>query len=211
MTTFLLARHGETEWHAEHRYAGASDIGLTERGRAQAERLAEWAATARLDAIVASTQQRARLTAEPASRATGLALATDPRLVEVDFGLAEGMTPDEIAAAYPEAWADFERRPARHPLPGAEAGVDAIVRALPALDELATAHEGGRVLVVMHATLMRLVTCELIAIDPDGYRDIFPVVDNCALLTLEVPWHADSAVPVRARLLGFNAPPVAGG
>ena len=32
MTTLYLARHGETEWHAEHRYAGSSDVALTEHG-----------------------------------------------------------------------------------------------------------------------------------------------------------------------------------
>lgn len=30
-TTLLLARHGQTVWHAENRYAGVSDIGLTDR------------------------------------------------------------------------------------------------------------------------------------------------------------------------------------
>ncbi|MFJ2114719.1 histidine phosphatase family protein, partial [Streptomyces sp. NPDC087850] len=38
-TTLFLARHGETVWHDENRYAGASDIGLTPRGAAQAEAL----------------------------------------------------------------------------------------------------------------------------------------------------------------------------
>jgi len=32
MTTFFLARHGETVWHAEHRYAGNSDVALTRHG-----------------------------------------------------------------------------------------------------------------------------------------------------------------------------------
>lgn len=50
-TTLLLARHGQTIWHAENRYAGVSDIGLTDEGRAQAEALGRWAAVHRPDAI----------------------------------------------------------------------------------------------------------------------------------------------------------------
>ena len=38
-TTLLLARHGQTVWHAENRYAGISDVPLTETGHAQAEAL----------------------------------------------------------------------------------------------------------------------------------------------------------------------------
>ena len=48
MTTFHLARHGETEWYAEHRYAGSSDVPLTPNGLQQAEELGEWAMTAGL-------------------------------------------------------------------------------------------------------------------------------------------------------------------
>lgn len=208
MTTLYLARHGETEWHAEHRYAGISDVPLTRHGLDQAAVLAEWAPTAGLAAIVATPLSRARLSAEPAAAAAGLPLRIDPRLIEIDFGAAEGMTPGEIADAYPDEWAGFEHRPARHPLPGGEPGVDGITRAMPALDELAAEFPDARVLVVMHATLMRLLVCELIGIDPDQYRDVFPVVENCALLPLEFPWRAESRGPARARLLGLNVPPV---
>jgi broad specificity phosphatase PhoE len=209
MTTLYLARHGETEWHAEHRYAGSSDVPLTAHGLDQATVLAEWAPTAGLAAIVASPLSRARRSAEPAAAATGLPLRIDPRLVEIDFGAGEGMSPGELASTYPDDWAGFQRRPARHPLPGGEPGVDGIARAMPALDDLATEFADSRVLVVMHATLMRLLVCELVGIDPDQYRDVFPVVENCALLPLEFPWRGDSPGPARARLLGLNVPPVA--
>lgn len=207
MTTLYLARHGETVWHADHRYAGSSDVGLTSHGRGQAELLGDWAAGADLDALLASPLSRARLSAEPAARSTGLPLRIDPRLVEIDFGSAEGMTPAELASTYPEEWAGFARHPARHPLPGGEAGVDGISRAMPVLDELAAEFPDGRVLVVMHATLMRLLLCELIGLDADWYRDVFPVIDNCALMPIELPWRGDSSWPARARLLGVNMPP----
>lgn len=50
-TTLLLARHGQTVWHAENRYAGVSDVALTDTGRAQAEALGHWAADHPVDAI----------------------------------------------------------------------------------------------------------------------------------------------------------------
>jgi broad specificity phosphatase PhoE len=208
MTTLYLARHGETEWHAEHRYAGVSDVPLTARGLEQAAALAAWAPTAGLAAVVASPLSRARRSAQPAAEAAGLPLRIDSRLIEIDFGAGEGMSPGELAAAYPEDWAGFERRPARHPLPGGEPGVDGVVRAMPALVELSEEFPDAGVLVVMHATLMRLLLCELIGLEPDGYRDVFPVVENCALMPVEFPWPGESAAPARARLLGLNVPPL---
>ena len=107
MTTFFLARHGETIWHAEHRYAGNSDVALTRRGLGQAAGLGAWAVDAHLDAIVASPLSRARRSAAPAVESTGLSLRLDDRLVEIDFGDAEGLTPDEIAERWPADWAAF--------------------------------------------------------------------------------------------------------
>lgn len=208
MTTLYFARHGETVWHAEHRYAGSSDVDLVPGAVHQAAALAEWAGTAALSAIVASPLSRARLTAEPAADAAELPLRIDPRLVEIDFGQGEGLTPAELAAAFPVDWAGFERQPARHPLPGGEAGTDGIARATPVFDELASEFPDGRVLIVGHATLMRLMLCDLIGLDPNWYRDIFPALDNSALLELDFPYSGESDWPGRARVLGINMPPV---
>lgn len=208
MTTLYFARHGETEWHAEHRYAGSSDVALVPGAIAQAAGLAAWAGAAGLATIVTSPLSRARLTAEPAAEAARLPLRVDPRLVEIDFGRGEGMSPAELAAAFPEDWAGFERQPAQHPLPVGESGRDGIARAMPVFDELAAEFPDDRVLVVGHATLMRLMLCELIGLDPNWYRDIFPALDNSALLELDFPYAGESNWPGRARVLGINVPPM---
>ena len=207
MTTLYFARHGETAWHAEHRYAGSSDVELVPDAVEQSAALATWAATADLSAIVSSPLSRARLTAQPAAAAAGLSLRIDSRLVEIDFGRGEGMSPPELAEKFPQEWAAFERQPARYPLPDGESGVAGIARAMPAFDDLASEFPDGRVLVVGHATLMRLMLCELIGLDPDWYRDIFPALDNSALLELDFPYIGASDWPGRARILGVNMPP----
>ncbi|MFC3273965.1 histidine phosphatase family protein [Agromyces mediolanus] len=211
MTTFFLARHGETVWHAEHRYAGNSDVALTRHGLGQAAALGAWAVDARLDAIVASPLSRAQRSAAPAVETTGLELRTEPRLVEVDFGVAEGLTPDELAERFPAEWAAFCRAPASNPFPGGESGRAGLARALPALDELVQEFPDGRVLIVAHATLIRLLFCELAGMDPDGYRDLLPVLGNCNVTTIVYPWSMESSARhpnhPRMRLLGFDVPP----
>ncbi|KHK96087.1 hypothetical protein LK09_17300 [Microbacterium mangrovi] len=209
MTTFFLARHGETLWHADHRYAGVSDVGLTRHGLGQAAALGAWAADAHLNAIVSSPLSRARRSAAPAVETTGLPLRIEDRLTEIDFGVGEGLTPDELAARYPADWAAFRASPASVPLPGGEAGRDGIARALPVFDDLHTEMPDGRILIVAHATLLRLVLCELAGIDADGYRDLLPVLGNCTITTIAYPWAAECTAPTRprTRLLGYDVPP----
>lgn len=179
MTELVLVRHGETVWHSD-RYAGRSDVPLTPRGREQAAELARWAADAGLAAVLTSPLRRARETATAAAEAAGLACRVDERLVEVDFGKADGHTREETSAEYPDAVAAFLSRPASAPLPGGEPGADAVARAAPVLAEATAAHPEGRVLLVAHQTLLRLLLCSMLGLPLDHYRAVFPRLENGA-------------------------------
>lgn len=200
-STLFLSRHAQTVWHAENRYAGAgSDIDLTAAGVAQAEQLAAWARRVTPDAVVCSPVRRALETARPASLAAGRTLAVVQDLREVDFGVAEGHTLDELRARDPEMVRRFRDDPVRHPFPGAESPAAAAARSASALRELAAAHVGHSVLVVAHNTLLRLAMCVLLDLPVGRYRQLFPRLDNAAVSELRVP--ADPAEP--ASLLSLN-------
>lgn len=185
-TDLFLVRHGETVWHAENRYAGSSDVALTPRGHQQAAALAGWAAGAALSAVWCSPLSRSRLTAHPPARACGLPVEVDARLTEVDFGQGEGLTRAEMRQRFPERLDAFLADPAAHPLPGGEDPYRAAARATACLYDLADRHPGGRVLVVTHSTLMRLVLCHLLGVGLGEYRRIFPVLHNGALTHLRL-------------------------
>ncbi len=199
MTDLILVRHGETVWHAENRYAGRTDVPLTGHGRAQAAALAAWAATARLSAVWSSPLSRARLTAAPAADACGLTPRVDERLYEVDFGRGEGLTRDEMSRRFPERLAAFLTDPVEHHLPDGEDPRHAAERAADCLADIAREQPDGRVLVVAHSTLVRLLLCHLLGIPLAHYRRVFPRLDNGALTELRV----DQG---RTALLSFNAP-----
>ncbi|ALV35674.1 histidine phosphatase family protein [Streptomyces sp. CdTB01] len=182
--TLLLARHGQTVWHAENRYAGTSDVPLTETGYAQAEALGRWAAAHPVDAVWTSPLSRAVVTAEPACRALGLNPSREPDLRECDFGVMEGRTLAQFAQTDPDAAAAFRADPAAHPFPGAEDPAAAAGRGAAALRRIAAAHDGERVLVVAHNTLLRLVLCRLLSIPLGEYRRVFPQLRNAAVTEL---------------------------
>ncbi len=85
-----LLRHGPTEWNAQGRVQGHTDIPLSEAGRAKMAALRLPIAATR---VYASPMLRARQTAQ----ALGLKDAVlDPRLMEQNWGAWEGLTRDEI-------------------------------------------------------------------------------------------------------------------
>lgn len=180
-TTLLLARHGQTIWHAESRYAGVSDVPLTDTGRAQAQALGRWATAHPVDAVWTSTLSRAIATADPACRALGLTPHREQGLRECDFGVLEGRTLAEFAAEDPERAAAFRADPVAHPFPEAEDPLAAAARGTDALRRIAAAHDGGRVLVVAHNSLLRLVLCSLLSIPLGEYRRVLPRLHNAAI------------------------------
>ncbi|MER5496640.1 MULTISPECIES: histidine phosphatase family protein [unclassified Streptomyces] len=202
--TLLLARHGQTVWHAENRYAGVSDVALTDEGRRQARQLGEWAARNRVDAIWTSTVGRAIETARPACEALGITPRREHELRECDFGEVEGRTLAEFAAEHPDRAAEYRADPVAHPFPGAEDPRTAAARGAAALRRISAGHPGQRVLVVAHNTLLRLVLCELLSIPLGSYRRVFPQLRNTAvsevrigesggaLLSLNVPCAPDT-------------------
>jgi len=199
MTHLVLVRHGETEWHADNRYAGVSDISLTARGVRQATELATWARTAGLAGVWASPLRRAQLTAKACADATGMPLQIDERLRELDFGDGEGLTTAQMEQQFPQAVQAFRADPVSDHLPGGEDPARAAHRFTECLDEIAGRHPDGRVLVVAHTTAIRLALCRLIGLPLREYRRTFPFVRNCGLT--EIRLHRGEVA-----LMEFNTP-----
>jgi probable phosphoglycerate mutase len=103
----ILLRHGRTAWNAQRRFQGQSDPPLDDVGRMQAYEVAGLVAALRPDLLVSSDAARAMQTAELVSTAVGLPVHAEPRLRERSLGHWEGLTRDEVAAKYPDEFADW--------------------------------------------------------------------------------------------------------
>lgn len=147
LTTFALIRHGQTDWNAERRLQGSTDIPLNDVGRGQARDAVAALAHYRWDAVVSSPLSRAAETADLIAEGLGLAVARRvPELTERSFGPAEGM----------QAGPELEALRVPGGFRGAESEDDAAARGLGALEELAEEFRGRRLLVVTHGTLLRV-------------------------------------------------------
>jgi alpha-ribazole phosphatase len=151
----ILCRHGEPEERARGRFCGAFDVGLSNAGRAEAAALAESFRLEPPAALYSSPARRALETVRPIGFATGLEVAEEHRLREIEFGAVEGLSFDEVAASYPDLYAEWLRAPADVRFPGGESLADLRKRVLEAASELAARYTGETVAVVTHAGVIR--------------------------------------------------------
>lgn len=196
-TRIFLIRHGATTLSAEDRFAGATDVPLSDIGRAQVRHLAERLGGDKITAVYASplgrTAETARILAEP----HGLAVEMREALREISHGHWEEKTRAEVEAQFPAEAAAWEADPYTFAPAGGESGLAVTARALPALLEIVRAHPGGRVLVVSHKATIRLLLSSLLGFDPRRYRDNLD--QSPAALNI-----VDFKDAVRARLTLFN-------
>lgn len=196
-TRILLIRHGATVLSAEDRFAGSTDVELSDEGRHQAHCLAERLAEQPLAAVYASPLRRTVETATIVSAACKRAPITDPGLREIDHGHWEGRTRKEVEACFPEEYGAWEEDPFTFAPAGGEAGLAVMARALPVIREIVLHHPGETVAVVSHKATIRLVLSSLLGIEARGYRDRLDQAPAC----LNVLDFKDA---VRARLMLYN-------
>ncbi len=160
IVSMLLLRHGQSEWNAVRRWQGLADPPLTELGRSQAAACASavGALDDRFAAVWSSPLRRATETGEIIADRLGLdSVEFDGRLREADAGEWQGMTPDEIEAAYPGFLAEHLRPPTF------EAFEHVVERVFSALHDIAATGDpgGGPLLVATHSGVIRSVVRRL--------------------------------------------------
>jgi broad specificity phosphatase PhoE len=170
-TRIFLVRHGATELTAEDRFAGATDVLLSDSGREQARLLGIRLAGEPLAAVYASPMRRTIVTAELASSPHNLPVSPMEGLREIDHGRWEGKTRGEVEREFPEEYARYEHDPYSFAPAGGETGLAVTARALPALLEIVDRHCDCEVLVVSHKATIRLILSSLLGFDPRKYRD----------------------------------------
>ncbi len=172
--TLFLVRHGETDWNAQGRWQGQTDVPLNPRGREQAREVALRLRGEGIRAVASSDLLRARDTAAIVAAGLGLMVNhVDAALRERRFGSFEGLTRDEAAARFPEAWARHLADPGPAP-PGGESRDELLGRLLPAVSA-AVAQLPGPLLVVMHGGSMRALLADHVGAMPRPSSSAWPL------------------------------------
>jgi broad specificity phosphatase PhoE len=154
-TWLYLARHGETAWNVAGRWMGQGITPLNDAGLRQAEALAAHLAGLGLDALYSSDLIRTMQTARIVAEATGLEIQPDARLREIDLGMWQGYTREEIEAYDGERFAAWWADRLHMSAPDGECSLDVVARVEDALNEIGASHPGERVGLVVHGGVVR--------------------------------------------------------
>lgn len=169
-TLLLLVRHGETPTTGTVLPGRAPDLHLSDRGRTQAERVAERLTGLPVTAIYSSPLERACETAGPTSAATGLEIIREPGLLECDFGEWTGRRIADLAAL-PE-WKTVQSSPSTFRFPGGESFTEMQDRMVGALQGLCAAHPGGVVVCFSHADTIKAAVAHALGTTLDLFQRI---------------------------------------
>lgn len=176
-------RHGQTTWNAGgNRYAGATDVPLTEVGIEQARQAAHLVHDLSPDAVYCSGMGRALDTARLVLDGRDIPIVQDHRLNEMNYGNWEGRTHDEILATPDNHWQEWARDPdAWRPGGHGELASEVVARVSGFLFDVL--QPGRTVLAVAHHTTGRLLIAHTLEMPLANYRRL--QLDNASLSLFE--------------------------
>ena len=156
MTKILLIRHGHVEGIKPERSRGRADLALTQRGKMQAEMVAQRvASTWRPSTVYTSPMQRCIATGAAIALACGAPSTVLDELADLDYGTWQFASYDEARSRDPELFAKWFTTPQLVRFPKGELLQDLAARAAEALRYILACHVDDTVVVVSHDSLNR--------------------------------------------------------
>jgi probable phosphomutase (TIGR03848 family) len=171
MPLLLLIRHGENDFVKTGKLPGRlPGIHLNERGKKQAEALAEALRDVPIKAIYSSPLERALETAEPIAKARNLPILQEPGLRDSDVGKWQGKSLKVLRLT--NAWKVVQNAPSRFQFPEGESFIDLQTRIANALENIIRKHNKPKHIVaaVFHADPIKLAVSHFLGLPLDHFQ-----------------------------------------
>lgn len=162
-TRLILIRHGQTDWSCQRRYCSLSDIGLNEKGKAQARKLLERLEKERIDKVYSSDARRAIQFAKMVFRNRVIKECAAFR--EMNFGVLEGLTHEEIMDKYPKIYREWLSTPNKTVIPEGESLNALAKRTAEALRKLLSSNNDKTIAILTHAGPIKVILCNILNLD----------------------------------------------
>jgi probable phosphoglycerate mutase len=196
MTIYYLLRHGEHALQGRIAAGRTPGIGLSERGRAEAEWAAERLANAKIAAIYASPLERGQETAHIIGRRLDVPVAVHEDLSELDFGDWTGLTFDEIRKD--PRWLVWAAHRSVACIPGGETMREVQRRVVEAMMAMRETHPDDSIVLVSHGDVLRAALMFALAMPIDFYSRI--EVATASVSTVRIDAHGIRVVAINERM-----------
>lgn len=171
-TVLIFVRHGESEGNKGGRFNGSMDFPLTDRGRAQAEKTAEYLDKYKIDKAYTSDLLRAKETAQTIAKRQNVVLIEDIGLREINGGDFEGQLFEELAAKFPVEFKTWMEDLANCQCPNGESIRGLFERFNAKVKEVASNNKDKTILIGTHAMPIRVMSTLWNKKDLSEIRDI---------------------------------------
>ncbi|MCM1508617.1 MAG: histidine phosphatase family protein [Ruminococcus flavefaciens] len=179
-----IMRHGKTDWNAEHKLQGRTDIPLNDEGRAMAENAGIMYRDIHIDVCYCSPLVRARETAEILLKGRNVPIITDKRLAEMSFGVCEGMK--NYFEVKDNSISPLFSQPEKYvtPVENGESFEELYARTGEFIREVIEPQLKDRdILIVGHGAMNNSIICQLKDISLENFWSIG--IENCKLIRLK--------------------------
>ncbi|MCS4472600.1 alpha-ribazole phosphatase [Clostridium botulinum] len=169
-----LVRHGETEHNKRKNFYGKLDVGLNEKGEKQSYKVGELLKDVKFNKIYISDRKRTRETAERILERNRFyekeknIIYKDERINEIDFGIFEGKSYEEIGSLYPKEQEKWEKDWKNFAPPKGESAVVFYNRVENFMKHIQK-EEDGNYLIVTHGGVIRMIYSYILQNNMDFY------------------------------------------
>lgn len=192
-TRIHLIRHGQVAGYDQPRYNGQTDVALTDVGLEQYHRLKDLLSDKPISACYTSDLSRCAIGADIICRQFGIEPVRRSELRELNIGIWEGMTWQEITARWPEEWHARLADLVNYRVPEGENLLDVHNRVMPVIAEIIERHKGQEILVVGHGGVNRVVLLNAIGAPLAG---MFNIEQNYGCHNI-IDYYADNRATVK--------------
>lgn len=183
MTRIFLIRHGQSEWNHLNKIQGQKNTLLTELGKKQALYLGNRLIDEKIDIIYTSDLNRAYNTAEIISKKINKPLIVNESIREINFGLWEGLTIEDIKNHYKDEYSIWLKEPDKLNIQGFENLISLQERAMKSINEIISENHGKNIAIVSHGAILKTMILGLLSIDISHYKNIS--LSNVSLSIIE--------------------------
>ncbi|MEK6714533.1 MAG: histidine phosphatase family protein [Candidatus Omnitrophota bacterium] len=177
-TKLILIRHGETVWNAKKRYCGTNDIGLSKKGKIQAEKLRHRLKDEIVHRVYTSDRKRAVQTAKIIFNGSKV-IEKIPDLREIHFGRFEGLTHKQILRKYAAVYKKWLSDPYKNHAPKGEKLIDFRKRVISEFKAITRKNSGRSTAIVCHGGVISVFITHIL-----GKKDFWKHIPHSASITI---------------------------